>query len=71
MGPLDGWGNNAGAKGAVVKFVPGVSDLDPSFPLHPELIKVYNTPDTPLPEIVKEMTGYKKLETGVVYEGAR
>ena len=71
MGPLDGWGNNAGAKGAVVKFVPGASDLDPSFPLHPELIKVYNTPDTPLPDIVKEMTGYKKLETGVVYEKAR
>ena len=71
MGPLDGYGNNKGAKGAVIKFVPGASDLDPSFNLHPELVKVYETPETPMPEIVKALTGYEKLESDVKYERAQ
>jgi ABC-type branched-subunit amino acid transport system substrate-binding protein len=71
MGPLDGWGNNAGAKGAVIKFAPGSSDLDPSFGLHEELVKVYETPKTSMPEIVKALTGYKKLESGEKYEMAQ
>jgi len=71
MGPLDGYGNNKGAKGAIVKFVPGASDLDPSFSLHPELVRVYKTPEDNMLEIVGELKGYKKLESGEKYEKAR
>jgi ABC-type branched-subunit amino acid transport system substrate-binding protein len=67
MGPLDGLGNNAGAKGAVVKFVPGASDLDPSFGLHTELIKVYQTPNMSMTEILDEMKGMTKLEPDEAY----
>ena len=71
MGPLDGFGNNAGAKGAIIQFVPGSSDLDPSFGLHPELVKVYKTPDMTIPEILDEMKGYKKLESNEKYPRAK
>lgn len=71
MGPLDGYGNNIGAKGAIVKFVPGASDLDPSFPLHPELVRVYKTPGKNMLEIVGELKGYRKLEPKEKYERAR
>ncbi len=70
MGPLDGYGGNIGAKGAIVKFAPGSSELDPSFPLHEELVKVYQTPRKTIPEIVKELTGYKKLESSEKYPRA-
>jgi len=71
MGPLDGLGNNWGAKAAIIKFVPGSSDLDPSFGLHPELIKVYQTPKMTMKEILGELKGYKKLESAEKYPGAR
>ena len=71
MGPLDGLGNNWGAKGAVIKFVPGSSDLDPSFGLHPELVKVYQTPKMTMNDILDELKGYKKLESNELYPIAR
>jgi hypothetical protein len=67
MGPLDGYGNNWGAKGAVIQFVPGASDLDPSFPLHPALISVYETPKQTMPQILEELKGMKKLESNEKY----
>ncbi|MFQ6078960.1 MAG: ABC transporter substrate-binding protein [Thermodesulfobacteriota bacterium] len=71
MGPLDGYGNNKGAKGAIIKFVPGSSDLDPSFGLHPELVRVYKTPDMTMLDIIKELKGFKKLEPGEKYPMAQ
>jgi len=71
MGPLDGYGGNIGAKGAIVKFVPGASDLDPSFPLHEELVRVYETPKWNMLKIVEALKGYKKLEPREKYERAR
>ena len=71
MGPLDGYGNNIGAKGAIVKFVPGSSDLDPSFALNPELVRVYKTPEKNMLEIIGELKGYRKLESREKYERAR
>jgi phosphomevalonate kinase len=67
MGPLDGLGNNWGAKGAIVKFVPGSGELDPSFPLHEELVKVYETPKQTMTQILDEMKGMKKLESNESY----
>ncbi len=71
MGPLDGYGNNKGAKGAIIKFVPGSSDLDPTFGLHPELVRVYETAESTMLEILDELKGFKKLESGEKYERAR
>lgn len=71
MGPLDGYGNNIGAKGAIVQFAPGAGDLDPSFPLHEELMKVYETPRMTIPQILEEMKGMKKLESSEKYPAAR
>ncbi len=71
MGPLDGLGNNWGAKGAIVKFVPGSSELDPSFPLHEELVKVYETPKQTMTQILDEMKGMRKLESNEKYPAAK
>ncbi|MBA7469230.1 hypothetical protein ES707_04496 [subsurface metagenome] len=71
MGPLDGYGNNKGAKGAIIKFVPGSSDLDPTFGLHPELVRVYETPESTMLEILDALKGFKKLESGEKYERSR
>jgi len=71
MGPLDGYGNNWGAKGAIIKFAPGASDLDPSFPLHEELVRVYETPKWNMLKIVEALKGYKKLEPKEKYERAQ
>jgi hypothetical protein len=71
MGPLDGLGNNWGAKGAIVKFVPGSSKLDPSFPLHEELVKVYETPKQTMTQILDEMKGMRKLESNESYPAAQ
>jgi len=67
MGPLDGYGNNAGAKAAIVKFVPGAGELDPSFGLHPELVDVFDTPKMSMPEILEELKGVTKLEPDEKY----
>ena len=71
MGPLDGFGNNTGAKAAIIKFVPGSSDLDPSFGLHPEMVKIYQTPSMTMQEILGELKGFKKLESAEKYPAAR
>jgi ABC-type branched-subunit amino acid transport system substrate-binding protein len=71
MGPLDGYGNNTGAKGAIIQFVPGSSDLDPSFGLHEELVRVYETPRMTMLEILDELKGYKKLESNERYPMAK
>ena len=71
MGPLDGFGNNTGAKAAIIKFVPGSSDLDPSFGLHPEMVKIYQTPKMTMQEILGELKGFKKLESAEKYPAAR
>jgi ABC-type branched-subunit amino acid transport system substrate-binding protein len=67
MGPLDGFGNNWGAKAAIIQFVPGAGDLDPSFGLHPELVRVYETPKMTMHDILGELKGYKKLEADEEY----
>lgn len=67
MGPLDGFGNNWGAKGAIIKFVPGSSELDPSFGLHEELVKVFQTPKMTMHDILDELKGYRKLEPNEKY----
>jgi phosphomevalonate kinase len=71
MGPLDGLGNNWGAKGAIVKFVPGAGELDPSFPLHEELVDVYETPKQTMTQILDEMKGMTKLESNERYPAAQ
>ncbi len=67
MGPMGPYGSNRGAQGSIVKFVPGSSELDPSFDLHPELIGIYEVPDKNVVEILEEMKDMKKLETGESY----
>jgi len=71
MGPLDGMGNNIGAKGAIVQFVPGAGELDPSFPLHEELIEAYETPRQTMQQIMAELKGYRKLESAEKYPSSR
>ena len=71
MGPLDGQGNNWGAKGAIIKFASGAGQLDPSFPLHEELVKVYETPKMTMTQILDEMKGMKKLESSEKYPAAQ
>jgi ABC-type branched-subunit amino acid transport system substrate-binding protein len=71
MGPLDGFGNNWGAKGAIVQFAPGSSELDPSFGLHEELVRVYETPKMTMHEILDELKGYTKLEPSEKYPRAK
>jgi ABC-type branched-subunit amino acid transport system substrate-binding protein len=71
MGPLDGQGNNSGAKGAIVKFASGAGALDSSFPLHEELVKVYETPKMTIAQILGEMKSMKKLESNEKYPAAK
>jgi len=71
MGPLSPYGSNRGAKGSIVKFAPGSSDLDPSFELHEELIKVYEVPDKDIPEILEEMKDMVKLESDGSYPAGK
>jgi ABC-type branched-subunit amino acid transport system substrate-binding protein len=67
MGPLDGSGNNIGAKGAIVNFAKGAGPFDSSFGLHEELMKVYETPRMTMQQILAEMKGMSKLEPGEEY----
>ena len=67
MGPLDGFGNNWGAKAAIIQFVPGAGDLDPSFGLHSVLVRVFQTPKMTMNGILGELKGYKKLESDERY----
>jgi len=70
MGPMGPDGENLGAKGAIVQFVPGASDLDPTFPLHPVLVRTFLTPELTSREVLDIVAGYEKLEPGVKYPAA-
>lgn len=61
MGPLGPDGENLGAKGAVVQFLAGASDLDPSFGLHPVLVRTYLTPELTSRAVLDAITGYDRL----------
>jgi len=67
MGPLGPYGSNMGAKGAIVQFLPGSCELDPSFGLHPVLVRTYETPDKTMVEILDEMKGMERLLSGKKY----
>lgn len=71
MGPLDEWGGNVSAKGSVIRFVKGASELDPNFGLHEELIKVYDLPKWNSKELLEKMSKMPKLERGQKYEAAQ
>jgi len=67
MGPLGPYGGNLGAKGGVLKFEPGSSDLDPSFGLSPVLVKTYDPPDFNGLAVLEIVKGITKLEPGESY----
>ena len=71
MGPLDDFGSNAGATGAIVQFQPGAGDLDPSFPLHEVLITTAQTPKKSADEVLQGMKGMTKLTSGESYPAAK
>ena len=71
MGPLGPYGSNMGAKGAIVQFLPGSCELDPSFGLHPVLVRTYETPDKTMVEILEEMKGMERLLSGKKYGMAK
>lgn len=62
MGPMGPYGSNMGAKGAIIQFATGSSDLDPTFDLHPELRETYVTPEMTIPEILDEMQEIERLK---------
>lgn len=67
MGPTDQYGSNWLAKGSIVKFVPGASEFDPSFPLHEELIEVYENPKMSMKEIYDVLIDMEKLDPNKSY----
>jgi len=68
MGPMGPDGENLGAEAAVVQFLPGAaSDLDPSFGLHPVLVRTYPTPDLTSRAVLDVIKDYPKLEPGEDY----
>lgn len=67
MGPMGPKGENLGAKGAVVQFLPGASNLDPTFDLHPVLVKTYDTPPLTSEEVLDKMEGIERLKEGGHY----
>lgn len=70
QGPMGPDGENLGAKGAVIQFLPGASDLDPSFGLHPVLVRTYSAPELTSREVLELLKGYAKLEPGEEYPAA-
>lgn len=53
-----------GARGAIIRFVKGSSDLDPSFNLHPILVDLFNVPKLDLIQLLNKVRGMEKLEKG-------
>jgi len=70
-GPMGPYGSNMGAKGSIIKFVSGSSELDPSFDLHPELVKVVEVPKDNIKELLEKMKDMTKLETGEEYKSSK
>jgi urea transport system substrate-binding protein len=71
MGPLCPYGSNWGAKAGIVKFEPGSSDLDPSFGLHPLLVKTYDTPKMDIKHVMGLAEGMERLMAGKSYPMAQ
>lgn len=71
MGPTCPYGTNQGAKGAIIRFVKGSSELDPSFNLHEELVTAFDVPKMDLKQLLDKVKGMKKLERGEKYPAAR
>jgi urea transport system substrate-binding protein len=71
MGPLCPYGSNWGAKAGIVKFEPGSSDLDPSFGLHPLLVKTYDTPKMDIKQVMGLAEGMERLMAGKSYPMAQ
>lgn len=67
MGPMDPYGGNSGARGGVIKFESGSTDLDPSFGLHEVLVRTYDTPELNGLEVLQIVEGMTKLEPGQSY----
>lgn len=71
MGPLGPYGSNLGASAAIIQFVPGAGELEPNFNLHPELIKIYETPKRTVAELLDEVKDMERLIHGKKYEMAK
>jgi ABC-type branched-subunit amino acid transport system substrate-binding protein len=67
MGPMCPYGSNWGAKAGIVKFEPGAGDLDPSFGLHPVLVKTFETPKMDLKQVMEKAKGVERLMSGKSY----
>lgn len=67
MGPMGPDGENLSADVGVVQFVPGASSLDPSFGLHPVLVRHFKAPDWTTREILDMITGYDRLRPELEY----
>ena len=67
MGPMGPSGANLGAKGAVIQFLKGSSKLDPSFGLHPVLVRTYQCPDTTALELLDIIKDLERLQPGERY----
>ena len=70
MGPMGPDGENLGAKGAVVQFLAGASDLDRSFGLHPVLVRTFLTPDLTSRQVLDLILGYDRLRPELKYPGS-
>jgi ABC-type branched-subunit amino acid transport system substrate-binding protein len=71
MGPTCPYGTNQGAKGGIIQFVKGSSELDPSFNLHPIKDRVFDVPKMDLKQLLDTVKGMEKLERGVKYPAAK
>lgn len=71
MGPLGPYGSNKGAKAGIVKFESGAGELDPSFGLHPVLVKTFTTPDMDIKQVIAQIGGMERLMQGKKYEMAK
>jgi ABC-type branched-subunit amino acid transport system substrate-binding protein len=71
IGPMGPYGSNLGALGAIIQFAPGAGELDPGFPLHEELIKIYETPKQDVAELLEEVKDMERLITGKKYKATK
>jgi hypothetical protein len=71
MGPTCPYGTNQGAKGAIIQFVKGSTELDTSFNLHEELVTAFDVPKMDLKQLLDKVRGMEKLERGVKYPAAK
>ncbi|MBW1729281.1 MAG: ABC transporter substrate-binding protein [Deltaproteobacteria bacterium] len=67
MGPLGPFGSNMGARAGIVKFEPGAGELDPSFGLHPVLVRIFTTPKMNIKQVMAQIKGKERLMQGKTY----